>query len=98
MLGPYITIQVEKLNNTTADVAHMDAISAKDAQVASAPRKEKTSPYIRLAGPPFISPPWNVLFHQISRKLIHIYSGYRAQTMQMIPKMQSKSLRKLSVK
>ena len=51
--------------------SHMDVISARDAQVAREPAKEKSSPYINDAGPPLMRPSCNKLdSDRQSRKLI----------------------------
>ena len=38
----------------------MDAISAREAAVASDPTKERINPYTKADGPPLTSPPWKV--------------------------------------
>lgn len=41
--------------------AHIEAISARDAQTASDPNQDTRSPYTSVAGPPLTSPFWKVL-------------------------------------
>lgn len=52
------------MRDTDTLVANIDAISAKEAVVASDPKKARMKPYTRVEVPPLTSPPWKVLLQE----------------------------------